>query len=387
MTMNPTVGIDLLSFYIPQYYLDLDVLAKRNGIDVNKFYRGIGQEQMAIPPHDEDIVTLAANAALPIVEQYGRDNIDSIFLATETGIDQSKAAAVYVHNLLELPSNCRAVELKQACYSATAALQMAVGYIARHPDKKVLVIASDISRYDLDSPAEATQGSGAVAMLISKDPRMVELDVTTGTYTEDVMDFWRPNYRKTALVDGKFSTQMYLRALEQAWLDYRRNGGRAYGEFAHYCYHLPFSKMGVKAHHHLARLNHQEVQSSDIDAGMVYNRVIGNSYTASLYLSLISLLDNRDDLAGKPVALFSYGSGCVAEFFSGVVGASYLEHRFRDRHRRLIQERDALDYDTYLDYWHNPDPIDGSRVSNPNRTRGTFRFAGIDGHKRQYSRR
>ncbi|MBV7435466.1 hydroxymethylglutaryl-CoA synthase [Cardiobacteriaceae bacterium TAE3-ERU3] len=384
--MTQSIGIDLLSFYIPQYYLDLGVLAERNNIDVNKFHRGIGQEQMAIPPHDEDIVTLAANAAYPIVEQYGRDNIDTVLFATETGIDQSKAAAIYVHKLLDLPANCRAVELKQACYSATAAIQMALGYIARHPGKKVLVIASDISRYDLDSPAEATQGCGAVAMLIAENPRMIALDLATGTHTEDVMDFWRPNYRKTALVDGKFSTQMYLRALEHAWQDYQDNGGHAYSDFTHYCYHLPFSKMGIKAHQHLARINEQEVQESDTDAGMIYNRVIGNSYTASLYLSLISLLDNRDDLAGQPVALFSYGSGCVAEFFSGVVSDDYLEHRFRTRHQRLISEREALDYDTYLEYWHHPDPTDGSSVTNPTCNRGTFRLAGIDGHKRQYTR-
>lgn len=385
--MTLAIGIDQLSFYIPQYYLDLATLAERQGIDVNKFYRGIGQEQMAIPPHDEDIVTLAANAALPLLEHTDISQIDTVMLATETGIDQSKAAAVYVHQLLELPANCRAVELKQACYSATAALQMACGHVARHPERKVLVIASDISRYDLDSPAEATQGSGAVAMLISANPRTLIIDNASGTYCEDVMDFWRPNYRKTALVDGKFSTQMYLRALEHAWADYQRHGGRDYASFSHFCYHLPFSKMGIKAHQHLARCNAQTPQSQDTDAGMMYNRVIGNSYTASLYLSLISLLDNRDDLAGEAVALFSYGSGCVAEFFSGVVAPNYRAARLRERHQRLLAERDALDYDTYRDYWHQPDPIDGSSVEMPQLNRGVFRLCGIDQHQRRYARR
>ncbi|UJF25419.1 hydroxymethylglutaryl-CoA synthase [Suttonella sp. R2A3] len=384
--MTLAIGIDQLSFYIPQYYLDLATLAERQGIDVNKFHRGIGQEQMAIPPHDEDIVTLAANAALPLLEHTDTSKIDTVMLATETGIDQSKAAAVYVHQLLGLPANCRAVELKQACYSATAALQMACGHVARHPDRKVLVIASDISRYDLDSPAEATQGSGAVAMLVSANPRTLILDTASGTYCEDVMDFWRPNYRKTALVDGKFSTQMYLRALEHAWTDYQSHGGREYSDFVHYCYHLPFSKMGIKAHQHLAKFNDHQAQAEDTDSGMIYNRVIGNSYTASLYLSLISLLDNRDDLAGKAIALFSYGSGCVAEFFSGVVAPEYQSTRFKERHQCLISERDALDYDTYREYWHQPDPIDGSSVAMPEHNRGTFRLSGIDQHQRRYTR-
>lgn len=41
-------------------------------------------------------------------------------LATETGVDQSKAAGLYLHPLLLLPRNCRIIELKQACYCATA---------------------------------------------------------------------------------------------------------------------------------------------------------------------------------------------------------------------------------------------------------------------------
>ena len=88
--------------------------------------------------------------------------------------------------------------------------------VARQPEKKVLVIASDVARYDLDTPGEATQGCGAVAMLISANPRLLEIDPEVGNHTEDVMDFWRPNYRATALVDGKYSTKIYLRALKKS---------------------------------------------------------------------------------------------------------------------------------------------------------------------------
>ena len=116
------IGIERISFHIPHQYLDLACLAEHHGIDAHKFSRGIGQEKMAIPCHDEDIVTLAAEAALPIINAHGSDGIDSLLFATETSIDQSKSAGLYVHRLLGLKSQCRNVELKQACYSATAAL-------------------------------------------------------------------------------------------------------------------------------------------------------------------------------------------------------------------------------------------------------------------------
>ena len=153
------IGIDKLSFYVPQHYMSLGTLAERQGIDPAKFSRGIGQNKIALPAHDEDVVTMAAEAARAIVTAEDAEKIDTVLFATETGIDQSKAAGVYVHKLLDLPSNVRVVELKHACYSGTAGLQLAAGHVARKPDRKVLVIASDVSRYDVDSPAEATQAA------------------------------------------------------------------------------------------------------------------------------------------------------------------------------------------------------------------------------------
>ena len=65
---------------------------------------------------NEDVVTMAASAAKRIIEDTKPDNIDMLLFATESSIDQSKAAGIYVHRLLGLSSRCRVVELKQACY-------------------------------------------------------------------------------------------------------------------------------------------------------------------------------------------------------------------------------------------------------------------------------
>ena len=379
------IGIDKLSFYVPQHYMALETLAEKNGIDPAKFSRGIGQNKIALPAHDEDVVTMAAEAARAIVTTEDAEKIDTVLFATETGIDQSKAAGVYVHKLLDLPSNVRVVELKHACYSGTAGLQLAAGHVARKPDRKVLVIASDVSRYDVDSPAEATQGCGAVAMLVSADPRVLELDTATGCHSEDIMDFWRPNYRKTPLVDGKYSTVKYLHSLAHAWEDYVAQGGRAFNEMAQFCYHIPFTRMGVKAHGHLSNLNQAQNDANLIEAGMVYNREVGNCYAASLYLSLISMLENAEvDLTDRPVGMFSYGSGAVAEFFSAVVQPGYKDHLMVAHHRKLLEDRVALSYDEYLAFRHAPDPVDGSEAVMAQVARGRYRLARIHEHKRHY---
>ncbi|MFC6669382.1 hydroxymethylglutaryl-CoA synthase [Marinobacterium aestuariivivens] len=384
-----SVGIDEISFYTSNYFLDLRTLAQAQETDPDKYYVGIGQEKMGMAAPDEDIVTMAANAAMPLVETVGSDRIGTMLFATETGIDQSKAAGVYVHRLLGLQPNCRVVELKQACYSATAALQMACALVARQPESKVLVVASDVARYDLGTPGEATQGCGAVAMMITANPRLVEIDPEVGSYTEDVMDFWRPNYRSTALVDGKYSTKIYLKSLKRAWEHFREASPLAFGDFSHFCYHLPFGRMAQKAHQHLAKLNKSPLGSEQlerqIEDSLLYNRAIGNSYTASMYIGLASLLENgRQDLTGRRIGFFSYGSGCVAEFFSGRVVEGYERCLHRDAHWRMLEARQEVSHEEYLELYRYPDPRDGDHLEIPHSTTGRFRLAAISHHKREY---
>jgi hydroxymethylglutaryl-CoA synthase len=307
-------------------------------------------------------------------------------LATESGIDQSKSGAVYVHKLLGLSPNCRAVELKHACYSGTAGLQMAAGLVARNPKKKVLVVASDIARYDMESPGESTQGCGAVAMVVSNDPKIMTLEEGAGYYTQDVMDFWRPNYRDTALVDGKYSAKVYLESMTKAWDHFVEETGRTFEKMAYFCYHLPFTKMAEKAHQRLHKhLKKMEVNQASLADSLSYNRVIGNSYTASLYIGLCSLLDRaKSDLSGKRVALFSYGSGCVAEFFSGVINPGYQAHLLTADHQAQLNARIELDYQGYADFYHYRLPADGTRHEIPCYSRGHFRLEAIDNHQRIY---
>ncbi len=386
----PPVGIDALSFYAPRYVLDLQVLAEVRGVDAHKFSSGLGQERMAVPPPDEDIVTMGASAALPLVREADPSRLQLLLFATESGIDQSKAAALFVHGLLDLPARCRAVEMKEACYAGTAALQLAADWVARRPDREALVIAADVARYDLRSPGEPTQGAGAVAFRVTANPRLVALDPEAGLHAEDVMDFWRPNYRDEALVDGQYSTRVYLSSLLKAWEHYREVSGRSYGDFARFCYHLPFTRMAEKAQARLARASHAAEPDAARLAELVgdslhYNRDTGNTYAASLYEGLASLLDHSgDDLGGRRLAFFSYGSGCMAEFFSGVAVPGYRAHVRGAAHREMLDTRTELEYQQYEDMFQLALPKDGGEHAFAQYRTGPFRLAGVSQHKRIY---
>lgn len=386
------VGMDTLAIYTTRYSLDLATLAQARGLDKDKFYVGLGQHVMSVPPPGEDIITMAANAAQQVLQQVNINDIEMLLFATESSIDQSKAAGLYVHELLGLKSRCRVLELKQACYSATAGLQLALSYLRENPDKKVLLIASDIARYGLGTSGESSQGCGAVAIILSAYPRLLAIEPEYGVVTENVMDFWRPNYSHEAFVDGKYSSKLYLTMLEKSWRQYQSLSNRHFADHAYYCYHTPVPKLVEKAHQHLLKINEmthlaETLTSHQIQSALEYGRQLGNSYSAALYISLASLLDKtQENLAGKRIGFYSYGSGCVAEYFSGVVQPNYHQVLHTDYHTHLMATRTALSYDEYETFYRFHYVEDGSEQAVPEYKTGPFRLTKMQQHKRIYDK-
>ena len=189
------IGIDKMASYTPEFALDLTTLAFARGDEPEKYTIGIGQNKQAVIPNFEDVVTMGVNAARKILTVADREQIDMVIFATESGIDNSKSAAIYAQRLLGLSSFSRTIELKQACYAGTYGLMQANDYVKAHPDKRVLVIASDIARYGIATPGEVTQGGGAIAMIVSQDPKLLAFNDDSVYMSQDVADFWRPQKR------------------------------------------------------------------------------------------------------------------------------------------------------------------------------------------------
>lgn len=385
------IGIDKIGFHTPHLYVDMNELALARDVEPEKFTIGIGQDEMSVAPITQDPVTLAANAALQIIDETDREKIDFVMFGTESGIDHSKSAGVYVHRLLQLKSSARTIELKQACYGATAALQLAKGHIALHPESKVLVLASDIARYGLNTAGEVTQGAGAVAMLISAEPRIMELENNSTFLTDDIMDFWRPTYSNVAYVDGKFSNEQYLGFFSKVWEQYKADTKSTLDDFAAICFHLPYTKMGLKALRTVLEEGTEETQErlqQHFQDSTVYSRRVGNIYTASLYLGLLSLLENANMKAGDRIGLFSYGSGAVGEFFTGVLQPEYGKHLQVDKHQKLFNEREKVSIEAYETIFKATLPTDGSTLElDTGEDPSAVCLTGIRDHMRQYDRK
>jgi hydroxymethylglutaryl-CoA synthase len=110
-------------------------------------------------------------------------------------------------------------------------------------------------------------------------------------------------------------------------------------------------------------------------------RLVGNTYTASLYLCLAWLAETAGArLEGARLGLFSYGSGCCAEFFTGrlVAGCGRMGARIGlgdmlARRRRLTVE----EYEAFAR---------GGTIGDVPAPTPTIRFLGVRDDRRVYAR-
>jgi polyketide biosynthesis 3-hydroxy-3-methylglutaryl-CoA synthase-like enzyme PksG len=329
------IGIEKLNVYAGVAAIDTTELFRGRGLDPERI-GNIQQDRRSLGLGFEDPVTNAVQAAKPIIDQIGgaADRIEMLIVSTESGVDYSKSLSSYVHKYLGLGPHCRFLEVKQACYGATAALQMALGYLSSgiSPGSKALVIATDISLVDARAGyAEPSTGFGAVAMLLGDAPEVLTVDRGAfGIYSYETMDSARPLPTQD-IADVDKSLFAYLDCLGNSFKDYCSRVPEAdfTASFGQLCMHTPFAGIVQAAHRKMmrdiAKLTDPVALREDfarrLMPSLVYPRQVGNVCSGSLYLALASMIANRDGDEPVRVGLYSYGSGCSSEFFSGVVDA------------------------------------------------------------------
>ena len=424
-----TAGIDDIAIYIPRLYIDATDFAQARGMDPAKLVKGLGISKMAMVDTNQDPACLAANACLKIMQKnkLSPEEIGRLYVSTESAFDESKAMNSYVIGMLEQVygsgsfEHCGGVEIKFACVSGSYALYDNTNWIraGEAEGKHALVVVSDIAKYDLGSSGEATQGAGAVAMLLNDSPRLLAFDPkVTSTSIKDDYDFYRPFGKETPIVHGQYSNLLYFIQVRKALEAYKNKvistglfeigEGETILDYIDYLnMHLPYSNMGKKALAYLIRhewrtlprwkpliekiglsephpkdprgtiesilgdqefleKDHEftkrftntdefmEVYESKLASSLIASKMIGNLYTASLYLGFRSSLEfeyqKGIDLAGKRVGFASYGSGSSAMVFSGIIQPEYekivkdmnLETELGPRKKLSLEEYEKL---------------------------------------------
>jgi len=251
--------------------------------------------------------------------------------------------------------------------------------------------------------------------LLSFDPKV------TATSIKNEYDFYRPFGKETPIVHGQYSNLLYLIQVKNALIDYKRKvketgliklkeGETILDHVDYLNMHLPYSNMGKKALAYLVRHewrdlprwkkiieeigmeepipkdprgtiesvledsefmanDHQftklftstkmyaELYESKLASSLIASKMIGNLYTASLYLGFRSSLEfeyqKGIDLEGKRVGFCSYGSGASAMIFSGVIQPEY-EQVVKDMNLEAeLGPRTKLSLDEYEELHEN----------------------------------
>jgi len=380
------IGIDKIGFYVPKDYIDIVELAKARDVDPDKFTIGIGQDKQAVPQPYQDAVTLAASSADSILTDEDKKDLGLLIVGTESSVDESKSTAAFLMDLLDLPEDIRSFEIKQACYGATAGLQTAYDFVSQNPDKKALVIATDIARYGIKTPGEVTQGAGSVAMIVSQNPRILSLDHKSVYMTRNVGDFWRPTFSKTAFARGKFSNQIYVDFFKTLWSKYQDKFDATADDFSTMLFHIPYTKMGTKA---LRTLEGQVLDdkyaelTAHYQESIKFSRAVGNLYTGSLYLGLLSYLVNGAT-EGENVLMFSYGSGAVGELFSGEIQTGFEEMIDKKALLNLLDNRQKLSIADYEEMYQIE--YEDGTVVDPTAVDAKFYLSEIKENERIYKK-
>lgn len=407
-------GIDSIAFDIPQLYLPITTLAENRNIEADKLIKGLGLHKMSFLDVHQDVVTMASNAALKLIRQENLNpkEINRIYVGTESGVDSSKPVASYVlsnlENVLGESSfrNCDVVDLTFACIGAIDALQNCLDYIRLNPTKKAMVIASDNAKYDLNSTGEYTQGAGAIAMLITSEPRILSFSNEVGISTQGVFDFFKPRrtvskqetlgldnnpewngvleseiaiYKEQPVFDGQYSNQCYINRISEAYEHFKsesNQSGKVYENWTNILMHLPYCFQGrrtfieifakensdlletqigettkdklkalAKSQEYLALVN-EKILPSEIASGQ-----IGNIYTGSIFLGLLSTLcyhfQQKSDLTNKKFGFIAYGSGSKSKVFEAQVSSQWQTAIEKVKLFETLEQATAIDFPTY----------------------------------------
>lgn len=353
------VGIEKMWAYPGQMALPLTALADARGQERSYVTDTLLMQERSVNPCWEDPISIAVNAAKPMLSEEDIASIEWLIVGTESSPDQGKPISTFAHRFLGLPETCRNFETKHACYSGTSGLMTAAHWIASGVagDAKALVIATDQSRMHLGSPWEFVMGTGAVAMLISNQPKVIEFELErNGYWTKEVGDTFRPT-SKIEAGNTDNSVYCYLEALEGAYAHFSRKSKDfdLFDDFKAHIYHVPFGGMVFRAHRTLLRnvrpTSKQEFQDNfdqKVVPSLSYNSRFGGTYSASTFLALMGTIDHNPDLqAGDRLSIFSYGSGSCSEFYSAIVCPEAKEVVAQANLRQLLDERQVISVDQY----------------------------------------
>ncbi|WP_026110114.1 hydroxymethylglutaryl-CoA synthase family protein [Flavobacterium sp. WG21] len=409
-------GIDAISFDVANIHLPIKTLATARNIEPEKLEKGLGLIKMTLPDVHQDPVVFGANALTKLILDHNinLNEISRIYVGTESSIDSSKPISSFLISLMEQKfgedtlAECDVVDFTFACIGGVDALQNCIDFVKLNPAKKAIVVTTDFAKYDLNSTGEYTQGAGAVAMLVTSNPRIIAFDENWATSTKGVFDFFKPYrtlskeeitkntnndlwfdnleaeieiHKDQPVFDGQYSNQCYMDRTRNAYFSFKKLKNTTetlYNSWNSIIMHLPYSFQGRRMLSEIYALdNAEKIISENIESteyqlkikevakseeyrnfvteklqpAELASSLIGNLYTGSIFMGLLSTLahyyDTNKEIAGTQFGFLAYGSGSKSKVFEGTIQPEWKAALETVKLFENLKESVEIDFNTY----------------------------------------
>jgi len=337
------VGIVSYGAYIPRYRIRPEEIGRVWGVDGKAMGKGLFINQKSVPSPDEDVVTIAAEAArgmMARVPDVDPKDIGAVYVGSESHPYAVKPTATIIAEAINATPNLTAADMEFACKAGTAGIQVCMGLVGSGMVRYGVAIGADTSQGAPGDALEYSASAGGAAYLIGSENIIAKINRTL-SFTTDTPDFWRREGQPYPKHGGRFTGEpAYFRHVTSAAKMMLEAMGTKPEDYDYAIFHQPNGKFPTRVAAQLGFTNEQIAQG-------LLTPEIGNTYSGAVPLGLASVLDVAKP--GDRIFVTSYGSGAGSDAFDITVTDNIK--KYKRENAATVAQRMAktveLDYARY----------------------------------------
>ena len=339
------IGIVSYGAYIPRYRIVPEEIGKVWGADGEAMSRGLFILSKTVPGPDEDVITIAVEAARSMMRRcdVSRRRSGAIYVGSESHPYAVKPTGTVVAEALAVSPSLTVADFEFACKAGTAAIQTCMGMVGSGMVKYGVAIGADTSQGAPGDALEYSASAGGAAYLIGSKDIIARINRTI-SYTTDTPDFWRREGQEYPSHGGRFTGEpAYFKHITEASRRLLEEMGTTPSDYDYAIFHQPNGKFPTRVAKQLG------FTSEQVEVGLL-TPYIGNTYSGAVPLGLAAVLDIAKP--GQRIFAVAYGSGAGSDAFDITV-TDKIEDLRRDAApsvREMVERKKFLDYATYAKY-------------------------------------
>ena len=345
MAGEAKVGIVGYGGYIPRYRIKLEEIAKVWGADADSYKRGLMLFEKSVPGPDQDVITMAVEAARYAVKRAGIDaqKIGAIYVGSESHPYAVKPSGTVVAEALGATPDIHCADMEFACKAGTEGMYVAYAQVKAGLIEYGIGIGADTSQGAPGDALEYSASAGAAAFIFGAKNVIATVDYQTSFMT-DTPDFWRREHAFYPAHGSRFTGEpAYFKHTLGAAKKLLEISGMKPADFAYAVFHQPNGKFPMRAAEMLG-FNKKQYETGWLTPWL------GNTYSGASPMGLTAILDVAKP--GDKIFMVSYGSGAGSDGFvftvtDAILGKADMAPK---THWQLHENKVYLDYGTYAKF-------------------------------------